>query len=714
MTIDADEEKEIPGEEERVGNAVLDAGRTSVKGNELMVDVDQNDEDERELQALEVLQVQQQQSQGAVAAAVCWERFLHIRSIKVLLVENDDSTRHVVTALLRNCNYEVIEAAIGVQAWRILEDLNNHVDIVLTEVVMPCLSGIGLLCKIMSHKTRKNIPVIMMSSHDSMGLVFSCLSKGAVDFLVKPIRKNELKNLWQHVWRRCHSSSGSGSESGIRTQNSASEDSEKSANNNGSYGLNKVDDASGTQTSWTQQPVDIDSPQAASPLDQVAECPDSTCAQVIRPNVEIYGNNTGHMKADGEQQEEEISDHITGCKDLVPRTSANLEQLPENPVDVTAKLICTKHSTLLEVPLGSCSIRMTNEQANTGGEFQSNVQDTVNTESDDPQIAGSDFEPPRELTNKLEPKNDLVTESKEAPIELSLNWLKNLNDKGKSIEDNLSVLKHFELSTFSRYNTSSNALRTPNDITGSSCAIDNSSEVKKNSVCDAQIHSNENNICQSSKAVSNINMDMSSATNKFPVNPLFLTAESTSTINVRGLNQEHQLQHPQPYHLHQHHFHNFEQQQALSNHEKSTLKTLGADSPHCGSLNVLAGLGDGNPGNCSLNRSASGSNYGSNGQNGSSNAVNTWGTNGEGNMGVGGRSGSGKVHGSVYGNRTDQDKLAQRKVALSMFRKKRKERCFKKKVGYPNQKRLAEQWPGVHGDFARQDDHEDSNNSTDD
>jgi pseudo-response regulator 7 len=44
-----------------------------------------------------------------------------------------------------------------------------------------------------------------MSSNDSMGMVFKCLSKGAVDFLVKPLRKNELKNLWQHVWRRCHS-----------------------------------------------------------------------------------------------------------------------------------------------------------------------------------------------------------------------------------------------------------------------------------------------------------------------------------------------------------------------------------------------------------------------------------------------------------------------------------------------------------------------------
>lgn len=45
----------------------------------------------------------------------------------------------------------------------------------------------------------------VMSSNDSLSMVFKCLSKGAVDFLVKPIRKNELKNLWQHAWRKCRS-----------------------------------------------------------------------------------------------------------------------------------------------------------------------------------------------------------------------------------------------------------------------------------------------------------------------------------------------------------------------------------------------------------------------------------------------------------------------------------------------------------------------------
>jgi hypothetical protein len=42
----------------------------------------------------------------------------------------------------------------------------------------------------------------VMSSHDSIGIVLKCMLKGAADFLVKSVRKNELRNLWQHVWRR--------------------------------------------------------------------------------------------------------------------------------------------------------------------------------------------------------------------------------------------------------------------------------------------------------------------------------------------------------------------------------------------------------------------------------------------------------------------------------------------------------------------------------
>eukprot|EP00262_Sarcandra_glabra_P011689 TRINITY_DN2860_c0_g5_i1.p1 TRINITY_DN2860_c0_g5~~TRINITY_DN2860_c0_g5_i1.p1 ORF type:complete len:716 (-),score=142.02 TRINITY_DN2860_c0_g5_i1:468-2615(-) len=125
--------------------------------------------------------------------------------LRVLLVESDDSTRQIIAALLRKCNYKVAAVSDGLKAWKALKDKPNSVDLVLSEVELPSISGFSLLAMIMGHETCKNIPVIMMSSHDSMSVVFKCMLKGAADFLVKPLRKNELRNLWQHVWRR-HSS----------------------------------------------------------------------------------------------------------------------------------------------------------------------------------------------------------------------------------------------------------------------------------------------------------------------------------------------------------------------------------------------------------------------------------------------------------------------------------------------------------------------------
>lgn len=43
---------------------------------------------------------------------------------------------------------------------------------------------------------------LVMSSQDSVSTVYKCMLRGAADYLVKPIRINELRNLWQHVWRR--------------------------------------------------------------------------------------------------------------------------------------------------------------------------------------------------------------------------------------------------------------------------------------------------------------------------------------------------------------------------------------------------------------------------------------------------------------------------------------------------------------------------------
>ncbi|XP_045811040.1 two-component response regulator-like APRR5 isoform X4 [Trifolium pratense] len=139
---------------------------------------------------------------GEMKGLLRWEKFLPKMVLRVLLVEADDCTRQIITALLRKCNYKVAAVADGLKAWEIMKGRPRNFDLILTEVDLPSISGYALLTLIMEHDICKNIPVIMMSSQDSVSTVYKCMCRGAADYLVKPIRINELRNLWQHVWRR--------------------------------------------------------------------------------------------------------------------------------------------------------------------------------------------------------------------------------------------------------------------------------------------------------------------------------------------------------------------------------------------------------------------------------------------------------------------------------------------------------------------------------
>eukprot|EP01018_Ginkgo_biloba_P018380 Gb_06535 [translate_table: standard] len=430
------------------------------------------------------LQQQQPQPQGPV---IRWERFLPQRCLKVLLVENDDSTRQVVGALLRNCSYEVTAIANGLQAWKLLEDPSNHFDLILTEVVMPCLSGIALLCKIMSHKTCKNIPVIMMSSHDSMGIVFKCLSKGAVDFLVKPVRKNELKNLWQHVWRRCHSSSGSGSETGSQTQkivrpNSAAEADNNTGSNDesddASIGLNigdGSDNGSGTQSSWTKRAVEVESPQQRSEWELV-QTHSITIAQVIQPKMETVQNDWMPMAGpSGECQDEKPYDYTMG-QDLeiaVPiQTGTELEH--QQGEKALCNQVCARIENALIASRGEGDKihEPVGTSASPSGEAATKAVDLIGAIASKPKVGNSELEDigSRDVLekgiNNSQVKDKGVTDFKHLPfLELTLRRPRPSGDEDGDPEER-HVLRQSGGSAFSRYNTSGTPVSHPS---GDSC-----------------------------------------------------------------------------------------------------------------------------------------------------------------------------------------------------------------------------------------------------
>ncbi|KAF8042798.1 hypothetical protein BT93_A1199 [Corymbia citriodora subsp. variegata] len=166
---------------------------------------------------------------GSPGGVVKWERFLPRMVLRVLLVEADDSTRQIIAALLRKCSYKVAAVPDGLKAWELLKGRPHDIDLILTEVDLPSISGYALLTLIMEHDICKNIPVIMMSTQDAVSTVYKCMLRGAADYLVKPIRRNELKNLWQHVWRRQTSTA---SASGREDETNALQKVEATAENN--------------------------------------------------------------------------------------------------------------------------------------------------------------------------------------------------------------------------------------------------------------------------------------------------------------------------------------------------------------------------------------------------------------------------------------------------------------------------------------------------
>ncbi|KAI9110702.1 hypothetical protein K1719_018140 [Acacia pycnantha] len=238
-----------------------------------------------------------------------WKNFLPKMTLRVLLAEADDSTRQIIAALLRKCNYRVAAVADGLKAWEILKGRPHNVDLILTEVDLPSISGYSLLTLITEHEVCKNIPVIMMSKQDSINTVYKCMLRGAADYLVKPLRKNELRNLWQHVWRRQFSTSGvNGLEDESVAQLKAEATAENNAPDNHSSGdaaciqrnkelIEKGSDAQsscGAKSDLEAESAPADQMYESSQLKHVEPYPRETKMQEVEMSIQVGQTLTVH------------------------------------------------------------------------------------------------------------------------------------------------------------------------------------------------------------------------------------------------------------------------------------------------------------------------------------------------------------------------------------------------------------------------------------
>ncbi|CAL1414892.1 unnamed protein product [Linum trigynum] len=119
--------------------------------------------------------------------------------LRVLAVDDDPVCLRLIGQLLRKCQYQVTVTNHALEALKMLRERRDEFDLVISDVNMPDMDGFKLLEHV---EFEMDIPVIMLSGHSDKELVYKGVTHGAVDYLLKPVRMEELKNIWQHVVRK--------------------------------------------------------------------------------------------------------------------------------------------------------------------------------------------------------------------------------------------------------------------------------------------------------------------------------------------------------------------------------------------------------------------------------------------------------------------------------------------------------------------------------
>ena len=117
---------------------------------------------------------------------------------RVLLVEDDDDNRELMTEVLVAAGYQVTSAASGAEGLRHLSE--HPVDVVVTDVGMPGMGGLELARA--SKEIAPHVPVVVVTGYAEREDIASARGKLVDAVLVKPVEPDALTSTVEAMLRR--------------------------------------------------------------------------------------------------------------------------------------------------------------------------------------------------------------------------------------------------------------------------------------------------------------------------------------------------------------------------------------------------------------------------------------------------------------------------------------------------------------------------------
>ena len=117
----------------------------------------------------------------------------------ILIVDDSESIRELVGLTLENSGYSVTKAVDGEDA---LSKLNSKVyDLVITDLNMPKLDGIGLVKAIRSNQDHTGLPILLLTTESQNEKKEEAKKAGATGWIVKPFAQDKLLAVVQKIIR---------------------------------------------------------------------------------------------------------------------------------------------------------------------------------------------------------------------------------------------------------------------------------------------------------------------------------------------------------------------------------------------------------------------------------------------------------------------------------------------------------------------------------
>lgn len=117
----------------------------------------------------------------------------------ILIADDSESIRELVEMTLKGAGYNVLKSSDGAEAVNHLNGVPIH--LVITDLNMPNLDGIGVIKAVRAHGEYNTVPVLLLTTESQAAKKEEAKAAGATGWIVKPFVQEKLLSVVQKVIR---------------------------------------------------------------------------------------------------------------------------------------------------------------------------------------------------------------------------------------------------------------------------------------------------------------------------------------------------------------------------------------------------------------------------------------------------------------------------------------------------------------------------------